>query len=131
MSEKETNQEQESQVAKIDDLPVSQSELDEVRGGPIIGVEYIFATGPSISPATTTTRPPDGGGFINNHNETTVSDEEPLLLADLEPVGDVKGGNATWTGAITLDSNTSIGAATKNDGFADIISGSGLGLNLT
>ena len=33
MSEKETNQEQEPQENKIDDLPVSQSELDMVTGG--------------------------------------------------------------------------------------------------
>ena len=36
MNEKETtkvNQEQETQVTKIDDLPVSQSEQDEVKGG--------------------------------------------------------------------------------------------------
>ena len=37
MSEKDINQEHETQVAKIDDLPVSQAEQDEVKGGPVLG----------------------------------------------------------------------------------------------
>jgi hypothetical protein len=31
-------------------------------------------------------------------------------FTDLEPKGDVTGGNTTWTGTITLGSNSTIGA---------------------
>ena len=35
-------------------------------------------------------------------------------LTDLEPKADVTGGNTTWTGTITLGSNSTIGATRSN-----------------
>jgi hypothetical protein len=47
MSGKETNQKQESQDHKIDDLPVSHSELDMVMGGSVtpLPVLHVIANG--------------------------------------------------------------------------------------
>ena len=110
MSEKE-NQEQDTQVAIIDDLPVSLAELDEVKGGPIVGVEYLFITAHSTSPTTTI-----------NHNETVASDEadedqNSMPLADLEPVDEAKGGIGVDSGSsLTIGGCTSM-AATQGRGL--------------
>jgi len=67
----------------LDDLRLTAEELDGIKGGcgPFHKNEPQPRTG-------------GGGGFINNHNETVASDEhlENAPLADLEPVGEIKGG---------------------------------------
>ena len=45
---------------------------------------------------------------MNEREEQGVNPENGLT--DLEPKGDVTGGNTTWTGNITLNSNATIGA---------------------
>ena len=45
---------------------------------------------------------------MNEQEERDVNQENGLT--DLEPKDDVTGGNTTWTGTITLGSNTTIGA---------------------
>ena len=104
MSETETpkvNQEPETQVATIDDLPVAQSKQDEVKGGVSRGEFGLLIE--IMAPATKTT--------VINHNETMVSDEagedkDPTPLADLEPNSEVKGGGVTGAGVLTLNGGT-------------------------
>lgn len=50
-------------------------------------------------------------------------------LTDLEPKDDVTGGNTTWTGTITLGSNTTIGATQSSRESTLIYSGESGGMN--
>ena len=50
-------------------------------------------------------------------------------LTDLEPKADVTGGTTTWTGTITLDSNTTIAATPGRRESTLIYSGESGGMN--
>jgi len=83
----DNNQRQAEQNGGLDDLSLTAEELDGIKGG----------CGPFHKDEPE--RPVGGGMFINNHNETVVSDE--ALLADLEPVEEVKGGSETALSSVT------------------------------
>lgn len=72
------NNNQIEQNVGLDDLRLTGEELDGIKGG----------CGPFHKDEPE--QPTAKGVFINNHNESAVSDE--ALLADLEPIGEIKGG---------------------------------------
>lgn len=78
------DQQQVEQNSDLNDLRLTDMELDGIKGG----------CGPFHKDDPE--RPTGGGGFINNHNETVVSaeDNHQNAIADLEMLiaDDVKGG---------------------------------------
>jgi hypothetical protein len=64
---------------------------------------------------------------MNEREKQEVNQENGIT--DLEPKEQVTGGNTTWTGAITLGSNTTIGATQGSRESTLIYSGESGGMN--
>jgi prepilin-type processing-associated H-X9-DG protein len=75
-----TADQQVEQNGGLDDLRLTDEELDGIKGG--------------CGPFHKDDPPPSFTIWLNNHNETMVGDEDLVLLADLEPNFDVIGGSS-------------------------------------
>ncbi|MEW6130193.1 MAG: hypothetical protein AB1757_24365 [Acidobacteriota bacterium] len=64
---------------------------------------------------------------MTEQNKQDINHENGL--SDLEPIANVKGGNTTWTGSVTLNANTAVGVTYTSRESTLTYSGESGGIN--